>query len=93
MGKTTLTPNQYHEAVSILVSQFDEALERRGLEHDVYARHETLGDTIYTHVTVCGTKPKDETVNKTLYFLAGFANCGLGRGHRRGDFTLKRKIS
>lgn len=97
MGRTDLTPEAYHQAVSILVAKLDEALERRKLTHDVYVRHETLGDTLYSYVTVLGAKPKDETIFKVLYFLSGFANIGLGRGagnypddHR--SFTLKRKI-
>jgi hypothetical protein len=95
MGATKLTPDQYHEAVSILVSDFDKAVERHGLTREIHARHETLGDTLYTNVAISGTYPSDATVLKVLYFLAGFANCGLGRHNkdrRAVDLTLKRRI-
>lgn len=97
MGRTDLSPEAYHQAVSILVSKLDEAIARRKLTHDVYVRHETLGDTLYSYVTVLGENPKDETIHKVLYFLSGFINIGLGRGagrhtDDRASFTLKRKI-
>ncbi len=97
MGRTDLTPEAYNQAVSILVSQLDEALERRNLTHDVSVRHETLGDTLYSYVTVTGSKPSEERIHKVLYFLSGFINIGLGRGagrhsDNRASFTLKRKI-
>lgn len=98
MGRTDLTPEAYHQAVSILVAKLDEALERRNLTHDVYVRHETLGDTLYSYVTVTGSNPSEERIHKVLYFLSGFLNIGLGRGagrhtDDRASFTLKRKIS
>jgi hypothetical protein len=97
MGRTDLTPEAYNQAVSILIAKLNEALDRSKLAHDVYVRHETLGDTLYSYVTVLGENPKDETVHKVLYFLSGFINIGLGRGagrhtDDRASFTLKRKI-
>jgi hypothetical protein len=97
MGRTDLTPEAYHQAVSILVAKLEEALERQNLAQYVYVRHETLGDTLYSYVTVTGSKPSEERIHKVLYFLSGFFNIGLGRGagrhtDNRASFTLKRKI-
>ena len=98
MGLTDLTPEAYHQAVSILVSKLEDALERQKLTNDVSVRYETLGDTLYSYITVTGSKPSEERIHKVLFFLSGFVNIGLGRGAGRhsdfrSSFTLKRKIS
>lgn len=98
MGRTDLSPDAYHQAVSILVSKLEDALERQKLSNDVSVRHETLGDTLYSYITVTGSKPSEDRIHKVLFFLAGFINTGLGRGagrhsDYRASFTLKRKIS
>jgi len=92
MGKTTLTPEQHHEACAILVDQFDGAVVRQKLDREISASHQTLGNKMYTFVTVSGSKPSDERIYKVLYFLSGFANCGLGRTSR-DSFLLKRSIA
>jgi hypothetical protein len=98
MGLTDLSPDAYHEAVGILVAKLDEALERQKLSRLVSVSHETLGDTLYSYVTLAGSNPKQEDIHRVLYFLAGFLNIGLGRGgnrytDNRSSFTLKRRIA
>lgn len=94
MTNTSLSPEAYHQAVSILISTLDEALKKQHIHASV--SHEHLGDTLFSYLSLGGNPSMDEILS-LAYFLTSIPNCGIvrgiGRHNNSGQFTLKRKIT
>jgi hypothetical protein len=94
MKNTDLSPEAYYQAVSILISNLEEALKNQHIH--VSMSHEHLGDTLFSYLSLGGW-PRQNEVISLAYFLTSIPNCGIVRGIGRhknsGQFTLKRKIT
>ena len=94
MTNTDLSPEAYYQAVSILISNLEEALKREHIH--VSMSHEHLGDTLFSYLSIGGNPSKGEILS-LAYFLTSIPNCGIvrgiGRHNNSGQFTIKRKIT